>query len=178
MYEGIIKKVHTIHSSASQCFIFQKNPQYGLKMKHLPLLKWILTSINKTFQEYDATERKHQNDFFTIHNNLIEHQFPINRIYFLFKGCHFRTRILSNYVISYGCSAMFCDLCTHEPLLTKAIELVTCRKKKILPLVLPVICNILKDLKAYYPNIAPDKDHNQSYAQMTGSNFSCSMGEL
>ncbi len=66
----------------------------------------------------------------------------------------------------------------YEPLLTKATEFVTCKKKKILPLVLPVICNISKDLKAYYPNIAPDKDHSQINAQMMGSNFNYSMYEI
>ncbi len=76
-----------------------------------------------------------------------------------------------HFLISYGYSAMFRDLSTGEPLLTKAINSITGEKSKILPLVLPVLCNLSKDLKAYYPLIAPDKERNMMYAQMMGSNF-------
>lgn len=73
--KGYINKVHTIHSSASQlyhAFRFQKNPYNGLKMKHLPSWRLNLASINTTFQEYEATERQHHNEFFTMHNTLIK----------------------------------------------------------------------------------------------------------
>ncbi len=70
---------------------------------------------------------------------------------------------------------MFRNLSSGEPLLTKAIEYVTRKKQKILPLVLPVICNRSRDLKAYYPNIAPDNIQNTAYAQRMGSNFHYSL---
>jgi len=176
--KGYIDKVHIIHSSGSQCyhsFRFHKNPHYGLKLKHLCLLKWILTTTNTPFIEYEACERYHHNEFLTIHNNLIGTQFPLKEIYSLLKGRQLRTRNLSNYFISYGYSAMFRNLSSGEPLLTKAIELVTGKKKKILPLVLPIICNISRDLKANYPNIAPDNIRNTTYAQRMGSNFHYSL---
>lgn len=180
--KGYINKVHIIHSSGNQCyhsFRFHKNPHYGLKLKHVCLLKWILMTANVPFMEYEASETYYHNEFLTIHNNLIGTQFPLKDIYSLLKGCQLRTRNLSNYFISYGYSAMFRNLRTGEPLLTKAIEYVTGkRRQKILPLALPIISHISRDLKAYYPNIAPDNIRNTTYAQRMGSNFNYSLEGL
>jgi hypothetical protein len=73
---------------------------------------------------------------------------------------------------------MFRDSSTGEPLLTKAIHSVTGNRSKMLPLVLPMLCNESKDLKAYYPLIAPDKERNMLYAQMMGSNFKHSLNSI
>lgn len=176
--KGYISKIHIIHLSNIQCyhaFRFHQNPHYGLKLHCLPLLKWILKNNKVNFEEYKSEKRHHHNDFVTIHNNLFDNQFPLKEIYSLLKGRHLRTRNLSNFFISYGYSAMFRDLSTGEPLLTKAIHSVTGNRSKILPLVLPVLCNLSKDLKAYYPSIAPDKERNMLYAQMMGSNFKYSI---
>jgi hypothetical protein len=171
--EGIVNTVHIIYPATNQCyhaFNFHRNPHYGIKLKHIPLIKWILKSNNINYQEYSTEQNYHHNNFLTIHNNNFEQQIPFQHIYRVVKGYKLRSRQLSNYFISYGYSSMYRGK-NGEPLLTKAIETNAGKKEKLLPLVLPILCYLSKDIKLHYQHIACNFERNELYSQQLGCNF-------
>lgn len=177
---GLIDTVHIIYPTSIQCyhgFGFHKNPHYGLKVEHIPLIKWIISSMGVACKEYKADKTYHHNSFLTIQNNMIEDRFPFQELYRCLKRCRMKSRNLSNYYISYGYSAMFREA-NGPPLLTRAIESKMRSKEKMLPLLLPILCNLSKDLKAHYNHIAPDIQRNMQYSQLMGSNFGYNLTDI
>ena len=171
--ENLVHTVHIIYPATNQCyhsFNFHRNPHYGVDLKHIPFIKWILTSSNISYKEYVNKRKYHYSDVLTIHNNFLDEQFPLRYIYSIVKQYKLRSRSLSNYFISYGFSSMYRG--QHgEPLLTKAIETKAGKKRKLLPLILPILCHLTKDLKLHYNYIGSDLKRNMKYSLKMGSNF-------
>jgi hypothetical protein len=171
--ENLVHTVHIIYPATNQCyhsFNFHRNPHYGVEVKHIPLIKWILTTSNISYKEYAKERSYHHNAFLTIHNNFLDGQFPLRYIYSIVKHYKLRTRNLSNYFISYGFSSMYRGK-DGEPLLTKAIETKAGKKTKLLPILLPILCHLSKDLKLHYNDVASNGERNAKYSQKMGSNF-------
>ena len=176
--ERIVRKVHLIHPSANQCyhsFRFHRNPHYGVKVKHLQLIKWILSYWNITFEEYQSNIMIHSNPSLTICNDISYDWFPYEKFYAILKSNNkLKSRNISNLFVSYGYSAMYCGN-NGEPKLTKYIDKFHDKGEKLLPIVLPVLIHLSSELRKYYGHVAPDFYRNQSYAQQMGSNFNYSM---
>ena len=171
--EHLVDTVHIIYPATNQCyhaFNFHQNPHYGIEVQHIPLIKWILKNSNINYTEYTAEQKYHHNNFITIHNNYFEGQFPFQHIYRVLKGYKLRSRNLSNYFISYGYCSMYRGK-NGEPLLTKAIETKAGKREKLLPLLLPILCNLSRDILLHYQYIAKDLERNEKYCQKLGSNF-------
>jgi hypothetical protein len=175
--ENLVHTVHIIYPATNQCyhtFNFHRNPHYGVDVKHIPLIKWILTSSNISCKEYGNKTKYHHSDILTIHNDFLHGQFPLREIYSIVKDYKLRSRSLSNYFISYGFSSMF-RAKNGEPLLTKAIETKSGNKTKLLPLILPILCQLSKDLKLHYNYIGSNMKRNGKYSLKMGSNFHYSL---
>ena len=171
--ENLVDTVHIIYPATNQCyhaFNFHQNPHYGIEVQHIPLIKWIMKNSNINYTEYVAEQKYHHTNFLTIHNNYFEGQFPFQHIYRVLKGYKLRSRNLSNYFISYGYSSMYRGK-NGEPLLTKAIETKAGKREKLLPLLLPILCNLSRDIKLHYQYIAGDLERNKKYCQKLGCNF-------
>ena len=171
--EGLVHTVHFIYPASMQCyhsFNFHRNPHYGIEVQHIPLIKWILKHSNIDYKDYVAEKKYHHNNFLTIHNNLFDGQFPFQHIYRIVKGYKLRSRQLSNFFISYGYSSMYRGR-NGQPLLTKAIERKSGEEEKLLPLILPILCYLTKDIKLHYQYIAGNLERNEKYSQLLGCNF-------
>jgi hypothetical protein len=176
----MVQGVHIIHPARNQsyhCFRLHRNPHYGIKIKYVPLFKWIVKTMGIPFQEYKASEGEHKNDFLTIINNLPDHTLILQQIYDAVKSRKLRSRNLSNFFISYGFSALYCKA-GGPPLLTTSIDSESSEKIQILPILMPLLSKLSESLKAHYSHIAPDFDRNQQYSQLMGSNFNYRLCEI
>ena len=178
--QKIVRAVHIIYPSLAQCyhgFRFHQNPHYGVRVKQVPLIKWMLQYLNIEAKDYKSSVTHHHNYFLTIDNNIRWDWFPYNKLYSILKKNRLRSRNISNYFLSYGYSAMYCGK-NGEPRLTTFINKITDGDEGILPLVLPVLVNLSSIIKRHYGHIALDTYRNTNYAQKLGYNLGYHLSEF
>ena len=172
-----LANVHIIYPNAIQCyhsFDFHQNPHYGVRIEIVPILKWMLDKSNITYTEYSGDVSFHHNNFLTVYNNYALTTFPAQQLYSIMNTYKLKSRNVSNIFLSYGYSAEYRSI-TGEPKLTVNIENNSGNKKKLLPIILPILSHLSKNLKQNYGDIAQDQDRNEKYAGQLGSNFNHSL---